>query len=115
MRRFILLVVVATTACRGNAASPSCGVVAGQFLRLASEDLAKATVDAATHRAVADQLPAMRDALSVTCTEHKWAAPVRTCMANAQDHPAFQTCETQLTDEQRKALDQVATEGSGSL
>ncbi len=114
MRRFILLVVLAATACRGKSAVPSCGVVAGQFFRLASDDLAKATVDAPTHRAVVDQLPAMRDALSLTCNEHKWAEGVRTCMANAPDHTAFQACETQLTDEQREALDQVATEGSGS-
>ena len=116
MRRFIVLVVlvVLAPACRGKSAVPSCGVVAGQFFRLASEDLATATVDEPTHRAVADQLPAMRDALSQTCTEHKWAAAVRSCMASAQAHPAFQACESQLTDAQRKALDQVASEGSGS-
>ncbi|CAN5282834.1 hypothetical protein BH11MYX1_BH11MYX1_09550 [soil metagenome] len=114
MRRFILLVVLAIAACRAKSAIPSCGVVAGQFFRLASEDLAKATVDEPTQRAVSDQLPAMRDALSLTCSEHKWADPVRTCMANAEDHAAFQVCETQLTDAQRKALDQVATQGSGS-
>lgn len=117
MCRFIViagLVVLATAACGGKSAIPSCGVVAGQFFRLAAEDLAKATVDEPTHRAVSDQLPAMRDALTLTCTAHKWADPVRTCMANAVDHAAFQACETQLTDEQRKALDQVATEGSGS-
>ena len=113
MRRFILLVVF-VTACRGRSAIPSCGMVAGQFFRLASDDLGTATIDEPTHRAVADQLPAMRDALSQTCTEHKWAAAVRSCMASAQAHAAFQACESQLTDAQRKALDQVASEGSGS-
>ena len=45
-----------------------CGAVASRLFTLAREDLAKATVDPATRRAVADQLPAMRDSLTQICT-----------------------------------------------
>jgi hypothetical protein len=56
----------------------------------------------------------MRDALTAACTGGAWSAAVRTCMAAAPDHAGFQTCEQQLTDDQRKALDQAARGGSDS-
>jgi len=75
---------------------------------LAREDLGSASVDPATRRAVADQLPAMRDSLTQICTDGKWSTQVRNCMANAPDHVALQACQQQLTDEQRRALDVAA-------
>lgn len=75
---------------------------------VAREDLGSAAVDPATRRAVADQLPAMRDSLTQICTDGKWSTQVRNCMANAADHVALQACQQQLTDEQRRALDLAA-------
>jgi hypothetical protein len=105
MRFVVVLVLVA--GCH-KADAPSCGQVAGQFYTIATDDLAKATVDPATRRAVVDQLPAMRDALVVACDDGKWSAAARTCMATAKDHVALQACEQQLTDDQRRALDRAA-------
>ena len=75
---------------------------------LASEDLESASVDPATRRAVADQLPAMRDSLTQICTDGKWSTQVRNCMVNAADHVALQACQQQLTDEQRRLLELAA-------
>lgn len=102
------MLALIAAACRGKADAPPCGTVAGQFFRLANEDLAKATVDDQARRAVIEQLPAMRDALAIACSDGAWSAAVRTCMAAATDHAAFQACEQQLTDDQRKALDRAA-------
>ncbi|HET9992339.1 MAG TPA: hypothetical protein VFQ65_27595 [Kofleriaceae bacterium] len=107
MRRILVLVVVAA-ACRAKAEAPPCGTVAGQFFRLANEDLGSASVDDQTRRAVADQLPAMRDSLAIACSDGAWSAAVRTCMVAAPNHAAFQACEQQLTNDQRKALDHAA-------
>ena len=75
---------------------------------LAQQDLGSASVDPATRRAVAEQLPAMRDSLSQICTTGKWSTQVRNCMVNAPDHVAMQACQQQLTDEQRRALELAA-------
>jgi len=107
MRRILVLVVVAA-ACRAKAEAPPCGTVAGQFFRLANEDLGSASVDDQTRRAVADQLPAMRDSLAIACSDGAWSAAVRTCMVAAPNHTAFQACEQQLTNDQRKALEHAA-------
>lgn len=109
MRRLVVLVLFAA-ACRAKPDAAPCGTVAGQFFQLANRDLGSAAVDDKMRRAVGDQLPAMRDQLALACTEGAWSATVRTCMANAQDHSAFQACEQQLTDDQRKALDRAAAE-----
>jgi hypothetical protein len=100
-------------ACHGGAgdAAPPCGAVAAKFLEIARFDLAHVQVDEATARAVTDQLPAMRDALSQACTDGKWSAATRTCLVHANDHVGFETCEQQLTDEQRRDLDR-ATRGT---
>jgi hypothetical protein len=112
MRRILWVAVVAVvaTACRAKADAPPCGTVGGQFFRLASDDLGSASVDDQTRRAVAEQLPAMRDSLAIACSDGAWSAAVRTCMVNAPDHAAFQACEQQLTNDQRKALDRAADE-----
>ena len=109
--RWVVVVVLAIAACRGKANEGApCGAVANRLYTLAREDLEKATVDPSTRRAVADQLPAIRDALTQICTDAKWSTQVRNCMVSAGDPLALQTCQAQLTDEQRRALD-AATEG----
>jgi hypothetical protein len=110
MRRILLVAVVAVvaTACHAKSDAPPCGTVAGQFFKLASDDLGSASVDDSSRRAVADQLPAMRDSLAIACSDGAWSPAVRTCMVSAPDHAAFQACEHQLTDDQRKALDHAA-------
>ncbi len=105
----VLLACLVIAACnRKPKEEAPCGTVAARLFTIATDDLGKATVEAATRRAVADQLPAMRDALTQLCTDGHWSAAARNCMANASDHAAFQTCQQQLTDDQRKALDRGA-------
>jgi len=104
-----LLASLTLAACnRKRADDAPCATVGARLFTLASDDLAKATVEPATRRAVSDQLPAMRDALVAACTDGAWPAAARTCMANAVDHGAFQTCQQQLTDAQRQALDRAS-------
>ena len=86
---------------------PPCSAVAAKFLDVARYDLSNAKLDEATAHAVADQLPAMRDSLAQACSDGRWSAQVRRCLAQANDHVAFEACEQQLTDEQRRALDRV--------
>jgi hypothetical protein len=102
--------------CRGGAgdAAPPCSAVGTRFLQFAHYDLDQARVDDATRRAVADQLPAMRDALAQACTEGRWSPTVRDCLVAAGDHAAFEACEQQLTDEQRRDLDR-ANRGSAKM
>lgn len=108
-RATCVFVLLLATACNRKPSDDApCGVVAARLFTLATDDLGKATVEPATRRAVADQLPAMRDALTQLCTDGGWPAAARNCMANAADHAAFQTCQLQLTDAQRSALDRGA-------
>jgi hypothetical protein len=104
----LVLVAVLACACGGKKDEANCGAVASRLFTLAREDLAKATVDPATRRAVADQLPAMRHSLTQICSDGKWSTQVRNCMVSAGDHLALQTCQQHLTDEQRRALDRAA-------
>jgi len=93
------------TGCRRSAdAAPSCAQVAAKYLEVARHDLADTKVDEATSRAVNDQLPAIRDALAQACSEGKWSEAIRNCLVRANDHVGFETCEQQLTDEQRRGL-----------
>jgi hypothetical protein len=110
---FLPALLAAGLACRGAAsdADPPCGAAAAKFLEIAKHDLTTATVDEATSRAVGDQLPAMRDALAQACADGKWSAATRRCLVHANDHTDFETCEQQLTDEQRRDLDR-ATRGT---
>ena len=108
LRRLLVLLglgAIATGCHRKSADDAPCATVAGRMFTLASEDLGSAAVDPATRRAVADQLPAMRDSLTQICTDGKWSTQVRNCMANAADHVALQACQQQLTDEQRRQLE----------
>jgi hypothetical protein len=100
--------------CRRAAdAAPPCGAVGTRFTDLARYDLSQARVDDVTARAFTEQLPAMRDALVQACSDGKWPAAVRTCLVQAGDHAGFETCEHQLTDEQRRDLDR-ANRGSSA-
>lgn len=104
-----LAVLLALAACRGNPdAAPSCGAVASHFMYIAEEDLAKASVDEASRRAVRAQLPAMRDSLATACSDSQWTEQVRRCLHAAGDHVAFETCEQELTEVQRRVLDRAA-------
>jgi hypothetical protein len=107
MRRLAVVALLAAS-CGGKKDEASCGAVATRLFAVAREDLARAKVDPATRRAVADQLPAMRDALTQSCTDGKWSTQVRNCMVTAGDHLALQACQQHLTDEQRRALDRAA-------
>ena len=111
VRCALLVIVLAVGACRGQGdGAPPCSAVAARFVEIARHELANAKLDEATARAVTDQLPAMRDSLSQACTEGKWSGGVRQCLVQAGDHAGFETCEQQLTDEQRGDLDR-ATRG----
>ena len=112
VRCALLAVLVGVVACRGGGdAAPPCGAVAARFVDIARHELATAQVDEATARTVADQLPAMRDSLDRACNAGRWAAATRKCLVQASDHVGFETCQQQLTDEQRRDLDR-ATRGA---
>lgn len=106
--RWLVVFALLSSGCGRKKDDATCGAVATRMFTLAREDLAKATVDPATRRAVADQLPAMRDALNQSCSDGKWSTQVRNCMVTAGDHLALQACQQQLSDEQRRALDRAA-------
>jgi hypothetical protein len=92
-------------ACKGSGdGAPPCNAVGAKFFVLAKDDLDKKQPDEVLRRGVEDQLPAMRDSIVFVCTETKWTAAVRTCLVDAKDHAAFEACEQQLTDAQRKDL-----------
>jgi hypothetical protein len=93
---------------RGGDRAPPCNAVGAKFLVLAKDDLEKKQPDQALRRGVEDQLPAMRDSIVFVCTETKWTPAVRTCLVDAKDHAAFEACELQLTDVQRRDLARAA-------
>ena len=103
-----LVLVAILVGCSGKKDQATCAAVATRQFTLMREQLGSATVDPETRRAVAVQLPAMRDALTQSCTDGKWSTQVRNCMVTAGDHVALQACQQQLTDEQRRALDRAA-------
>ncbi len=114
MVRWLLFVaLVGGVACRGGSGdrAPACGAVAARFVDIARHEVANAKLDDATARAVTDQLPAMRDSLVQACSDGRWGAGVRQCLVQASDHAGFETCEQQLTDEQRRDLER-ATRGA---
>jgi hypothetical protein len=107
-----VLAVLVIAGCRRDPnAPPPCGAVGAKLLVLARAELDAKAADGkpkhvdATRRAVLDQLPAMRDALVNACTDTQWSGAVRRCLADAPDHVAFEACQQQLTDPQRKALE----------
>ncbi len=104
----LVVALALASGCHGATQDAPCGVAAGRLFTIAKDELAASTVDDATRRAIADQLPAMRDALDQACTKGEWTATVRNCIANAPDHVAIQTCEQQLSEAQRHGLDLAA-------
>jgi hypothetical protein len=107
MRRALVIVLFAI-GCRAKAEGPSCASVAGRYYAIARDALATAKPPDELRRDVADQLPAMRDALAAACEDGEWSAAVRDCMVRAADHPALQTCERDLTEAQQRGLDRAA-------
>lgn len=109
-----VVLLVASGACGGGGdQAPPCGAVAARFVELAKQAVADAKVDDKTSRSVIIQLPAMRDALVEVCKDGKWSAPTRKCLVHASNQSDFETCEQQLTDEQRRDLDR-ATRGESN-
>jgi hypothetical protein len=108
--------LAACAGCRGGPddTAPPCSAVAARFLDLARKDLERAHPDEATARSVADQLPAMRDALAQACSDGRWSAAIRTCLTDARDHVELAACERQLSDDQRRDLDRANRAGSGA-
>lgn len=105
----VIILVIALGACRrGSPDAPPCGAVGAKFLVLAERALEDKKPDEAMRRALKQQLPAMRDTIVGVCMDSTWSAGVRTCLVNANDHVAFEACEQQLTDAQRRALDRAS-------
>jgi hypothetical protein len=50
----------------------------------------------------------MRDALATACADSHWTEEVRRCLHAAADHTAFEACQQQLTETQRRTLDRAA-------
>ncbi|HEY4177386.1 MAG TPA: hypothetical protein VGM90_11155 [Kofleriaceae bacterium] len=100
---FVLAAAVA--GCKRNKdAAPSCDTVGAKFLLVVRQQLANGTLAEAQQRALDAQLPALRDSLVTACGDGAWGADVRTCLAAASDHAAFEACEQHLTDAQRQKL-----------
>lgn len=115
LRAIAVLALLVPAACkRGASDGPACGAVGAKFFALANADVVRtlpegtAAPSEAMRRAVLDQLPAMRDSIVAVCTDSKWSAAVRTCLVEAPDHVAFEACEQQLTETQRRDLDRSA-------
>lgn len=104
---FLLAAAIGCTlaSCARAKDGASCGEAAGRFFAIASAEIAAAPLDDTTRRRARDQLPAMRDALDAQCKEQAWSKTIRGCLAQAADHVAIQTCERDLTDAQKAALD----------
>ncbi|MDB4952876.1 MAG: hypothetical protein JWO36_445 [Myxococcales bacterium] len=102
----VVILLVSGAGCRAKSSEGApCGTVAGRFFTIAREELSRATVDPATRRAVTDQLPAMRDSLAQACVDGAWPPAIRDCLVNAATHVAFEACERQLTEAQRRVLE----------
>jgi hypothetical protein len=108
IRTLSIFAVLVAAACNRSADGPACGAVGSKFMLLAKDDLEHKGADEATRRAIEAQLPAMRDSIAHVCTDAKWSAAVRKCLVDANDRVAFESCEQQLTDAQRQALDRAA-------
>lgn len=105
----LVLVLILFGACgRHGDQAPACAAAGARMFQIAQDALGSATVDDTTRRRVADQLPALRDALAEVCANDQWAPAVRACLAGAADHTAFEACEQALTDAQRAHLDRAA-------
>ena len=107
--RVALAFLLTLGACkRGSADAPPCGAVGAKFLALTKDSLLRSTLNEDMRRGVLESLPAMRDSIVQVCSESNWTGAVRRCLVDANDHVAFETCEQQLSDVQRRALDRSA-------
>ncbi|HEU0032490.1 MAG TPA: hypothetical protein VFQ53_17780 [Kofleriaceae bacterium] len=110
----LLALVALAAGCKRRDQAPPCAAVGAKFVLLAKKDLDAVKLDDDTRRLALDQLPAMRDSLVNACTDGQWTAAVRTCMVDASDRPdrtahaVFEECQSQLTAEQRAALQRSA-------
>ena len=103
----LVCAVALLAACGRGGDAPSCAAVASNFALIATKELDATSQDAEAQRAVRAQLPAMRDALDHACSDSAWSAAVRTCLQAAATGQAFQACEAQLTEGQRRELDRL--------
>lgn len=104
-----LLTLVVVAACHGPPRDGApCGAIATRQRSLTEAALGSAAVEPQTRELVTRSLPALQVALQRTCEEGGWSPAIRDCMVQAPDHAAFQLCEQQLTDDQRRALDLAA-------
>nr|HEX4314277.1 hypothetical protein [Kofleriaceae bacterium] len=108
MRFAIAFVVLAACSRGGGDGAPACPSIGARFFQIARDELAASSVDDATRRGVADQLPAMRDALAQSCADSAWPADIRSCLADAADRVAFTACESRLDPAALRALDLAA-------
>ena len=106
--RLAALVAIALSACGAKPDGAPCSSVAGRFYSIARDELTAAKPSEDLRRAVADQLPAMRDALAEACENGRWTPQVRECMARATDHLGLEACERDLSEDQQRALDRAA-------
>ena len=106
----IAALLAAVVGCHRSArTAPPCGAVGATLLIIAHAEIDRSNPDEGTRRALLDQLPAMRDSLVRACTDDHWSDALRTCQVNAATHAEFETCQLQLTDDQRRALAQSGT------
>ncbi|MBV8763083.1 MAG: hypothetical protein JO257_37700 [Deltaproteobacteria bacterium] len=113
-RALLTLTLTFVLACRAGARDGApCSAVATRQRALAAAALGSATVAPETRALVERSLPALQSMLTRACTEGAWSPAIRDCMVQAPDHAAFQACEQQLTDDQRRALDLAARGETG--
>jgi hypothetical protein len=102
MRYRLIALVLAACHAKANPGAP-CATVAMRFVHVARAELGSG--DDALRRGAAAQLPGIAAALERACSDGNWSAAARDCMVGADDAPALEACERQLTDDQRRALD----------
>lgn len=108
-RLVIVALGLAAAACGKAADAPSCEAAGAKLVVLAQASVTSAKVDDEVRGHLADQLPAMRDALVEACKESDWAPAVRRCLVDAIDPAAFEQCQHALTAAQRDRLVRGAT------
>ena len=102
MRHGLIVLLLAACRAKGSPGAP-CATVAWRFVHVARAQLGSG--DDALRRGAEAQLPGIASALETACSDGKWSASARDCMVGANDAPALEACERQLTDDQRAALD----------
>jgi hypothetical protein len=96
-----MTLVIAAACVRQAADAPPCATVALRFETVMEDAIGDGGVGPAVARDVSAQVPAIRDTLARACEADRWSAAVRTCFVYAVTRPAYEACESQLTDDQR--------------